>query len=104
FFLVWVIFGTAVDPKAPRVGGLAIGFTVVANTLALYPLTGASMNPARSLGPAVASGIFEGQIVFWTAPIVGGALAALFYDQLFIRRGPEPVDHGAIDAGPATRV
>ncbi|HEX5580911.1 MAG TPA: aquaporin, partial [Gemmatimonadaceae bacterium] len=97
FFLVWVVFGTAVDPKAPRMGGLAIGLTVTANMLAILPLTGGSMNPARSLGPAVATGIFEGQIVFWTAPLVGGALAALLYDQLFIRRGDEPVDHGAIE-------
>lgn len=97
FFLVWVVFGTAVDPKAPRTGGLHIGFTLSALMLAILPLTGGSMNPARSLGPAVATGIFEGQIVFWTAPIVGGALAALLYDQFFIRRGTEPVDHGAID-------
>ncbi|HEY0972729.1 MAG TPA: aquaporin [Gemmatimonadales bacterium] len=97
FFLVWVVFGTAVDPKAPRIGGLAVGLTVVVNMLAIAPLTGGSMNPARSLGPAVATGIFEGQIVFWTAPLVGGAIAALLYDQLFIRRDVEPVDHGAIE-------
>ena len=97
FFLVFVVFGTAVDPQAPKVGGLAIGLTVAADILAIGPLTGASMNPARSLGPAVASGIFEGQIIYWVGPILGGVAAALVYDSLFLRRGVEPVDHGPID-------
>jgi aquaporin Z len=96
FFLVWVIFGTAVDPDAPRVGGFAIGLTIAADILAIGPLTGASMNPARSLGPAVASGIFEAQAVYWIGPIVGALIAALLYDRLFLRRAPEPIDHGAV--------
>lgn len=96
FFLVWVIFGTAVDPHAPRVGGFAIGLTVTAGILAIGPLTGGSMNPARSFGPAVASGIFEAQLIYWAAPITGAVVAAVLYDQLFLRRGPEPLDHGAV--------
>jgi len=96
FFLVFVIFGTAVDPKAPRIAGLAIGLTIAADILAIGPFTGASMNPARSFGPAVASGIFEGQAVYWVGPLIGGVAAALLYDTLFIRREREPVDHGAI--------
>jgi len=96
FFLAFVIFGTAVDPKAPRIAGLAIGFTIAADILAIGPFTGASMNPARSLGPAVASGIFEGQLVYWIGPIIGAVAAALLYDSLFIRREREPVDHGAV--------
>jgi MIP family channel proteins len=96
FFLVFTVFGTAVDPNAPRVGGLAIGLAVTADILAIGPLTGGSMNPARSFGPAVASGIFEGQVVYWTGPILGGLAAALLYDTLFLRRGVEPVDHGAV--------
>src|ERR1700759_488419 len=77
FFLVFVVFGTAVDPKAPKVGGFAIGLTVTADILAIGPLTGASMNPARSFGPAVASGVFEGQAAYWIGPIVGGVAAAV---------------------------
>jgi MIP family channel proteins len=96
FLLVFVIFGTAVDPNAPRVGGLAIGLTVAAGILAIGPLTGGSMNPARSFGPAVATGIFEGQAAYWTGPIAGAIVAALLYDSLFLRRGVEPVDHGAV--------
>src|SRR5215212_1659712 len=96
FFLVMVVFGTAVDPKSPRVGGLAIGFVVAADILAIGPLTGGSMNPARSFGPAVASGIFEAQFIFWAAPIVGGVAAALLYEYLFMRREIEPVSHGTL--------
>lgn len=96
FLFVLVVFGTAVDPKAPRVGGLAIGFAITAGILAIGPITGGSMNPARSFGPAVASGVYEGQIIYWTAPILGGILAALLYEHLFLRGGPEPVDHGTV--------
>ena len=96
FFLVFVIFGTAVDPDAPKVGGFAIGLTIAADILAIGPLTGGSMNPARSLGPAVASGIWEGQIIYWTGPVVGAIVAALLYDTLFLRRPAEPITHGAV--------
>ena len=96
FFLVLVVFGTAVDPKAPRIGGLAIGFVVAADILAIGPITGGSMNPARSFGPAVASGVFEAQIIYWAAPIAGAIVAALLYDFLFLRREVEPVSHGTL--------
>ena len=96
FFLVFVVFGTAVDPRAPVVGGFAIGLTLSAAILAIGPLTGASLNPARSFGPAVASGVFEAQVIYWIGPILGGLAAALLYDLLFLPRRPEPVDHGAV--------
>src|SRR5690606_27655269 len=96
FFLVFVIFGTAVDRESPRIGGLAIGLTAMVSTLAIYPLTGSSLNPARSFGPAVATGIFEAQAIYWFAPITGAIVAAVLSDQLFLRRSAEPVDHGAV--------
>jgi MIP family channel proteins len=96
FFLTFVVFGTAVDPAAPKVGGFAIGLAVTADILAIGPLTGGSMNPARSFGPAVASGVLEGQLIYWIGPIIGSIAAALLYDRLFLRRGKEPVDHGAV--------
>ena len=96
FFLTFVVFGTAVDPQAPKVGGFAIGLAVTADILAIGPLTGAALNPARAFGPAVASGSYEGQIIYWLGPLVGGVIAAVLYDQLFLRRGLEPVDHGAV--------
>jgi MIP family channel proteins len=96
FFLVFVIYGTVVDQRGPKIGGLAIGFVIAADILAIGPLTGASMNPARSFGPAVASGVFEAQLLYWAAPIVGGLLAGVLYEYLFMRRGREPVDHGEL--------
>ncbi|MGH7663327.1 MAG: MIP/aquaporin family protein [Gemmatimonadaceae bacterium] len=96
FFLTFAVFGTAVDPRSPKVGGFAIGLTVTAMILAIGPLTGASLNPARSFGPAVASGIFEGQFIYWVGPILGGIIAALVYDSLFLPRILEPADHGAV--------
>lgn len=97
FFLTFTVFGTAVDPKAPHVGGFAIGLVVTLDILAIGPLTGASMNPARSFGPALVTGIFEGQFIYWTAPIVGSIVAALLYETLYIPREREPVEHGAIE-------
>ena len=99
FFLVMAVFGTAVDPEAPRVGGFAIGLTLTASILAIGPYTGGSLNPARSFGPAVASNIYEGQLIYWLAPLVGGIVAALVYDRLFLPRAPEPLDHGAVQPG-----
>jgi MIP family channel proteins len=96
FFLVFVVFGTAVDLKGPKIGGLAIGLTIAADILAIGPLTGASMNPARSFGPAVASGVYEAQLLYWAAPILGGLIAALLYEFLFLRIGREPVLHGEL--------
>jgi aquaporin Z len=96
FFLVFVVFATAVDPRAPKVGGFAIGLTVSAGILGIGPLTGGSMNPARSFGPAVVTHIFEGQTAYWVGPLLGGICAALLYDRLFLPREPEPFDHGAV--------
>ena len=80
FFLMVVIYGTAVYEAGPKIGGLAIGLTIAADILAIGPLTGASMNPARSFGPAIASGVFAGQIVYWIGPIIGAVLAALVWE------------------------
>jgi len=96
FFLVFVVFGTAVDPRAPKVGGFAIGLTVTAGILAIGPLTGGSMNPARSFGPAIVGHFYEGQTAYWIGPLIGGIVAALLYDKLFLPRESEPVDHGAV--------
>ncbi len=100
FFLMFVVFGTAVDSRAPKVGGFAIGLTVTAGILAIGPLTGGSMNPARSFGPALVTHIFEGQTAYWVGPILGAVVAALLYDRLFMTRatdtGTEPADHGAV--------
>lgn len=79
FFLVFVVFGTAVDKRAPKVAGFAIGLTVMVDVLAGGALTGAAMNPARAIGPAIASLYFTNWYVYWIGPIVGAVVAALIY-------------------------
>jgi MIP family channel proteins len=96
FFLVWAVFATAVDPNAPKVGGFAIGLTIAADILVIGPFTGGSMNPARSFGPALVSGNWEAQAVYWIGPLIGAILAGVLYDRVFLRREPEPGDHGAV--------
>lgn len=77
--LVLVVFGTAIDSRGPKIGGLAIGLAVAADILAGGPLTGAAMNPARWFGPAVASLNFENWWVWIVGPLLGAAVAALLY-------------------------
>jgi MIP family channel proteins len=77
--LLVAVLGTAIDPRAPKIGGLAIGLAVAADILMGGPLTGAAMNPARWFGPAVASGTYADWYVWWIGPLVGGAIVALVY-------------------------
>jgi MIP family channel proteins len=86
FLLMFVIYGTAVQEDHPRIGGSAIGLTVGAIILAIGPLTGASVNPARSFGPAFISGVWEGHAVYWIGPIAGAIVAALVWEFVLIRR------------------
>jgi MIP family channel proteins len=85
FLLVFAIFGTAVDPRAPKVGGFGIGLTIAFDILLGGPLTGASMNPARTFGPGIwEAGILgfdrmRDHFVYWIGPIAGGILAGLVY-------------------------
>ena len=84
FFLVIVIFGTAVDGRAPKLGGIAIGLTISMDILAGGPLTGAAMNPVRALGPALAAGSWDNHLVYWIGPTVGAVVAALLYHYVFL--------------------
>ena len=81
YFLMFVIYGTAVYADAPKIGGLAIGLTIAADILAIGPLTGGSMNPARSFGPAIASGVYSGLlVVYFLGPILGAIAAAMTWE------------------------
>ena len=86
FLLVIAIFGTAVDPRgaAVKIGGFGIGLTVAFNILAAGAVTGASMNPARSFGPALVHGMWAWHMFYWVAPIAGGIAAAVIYDNLIL--------------------
>jgi MIP family channel proteins len=88
FFLVWVVFATAIDPEGAfnKVAGLAIGFVIAMDIMMGGPFTGASMNPARSLGPAVVGGEYAGLWVYFIGPVIGATLAAVAYDLIVLRR------------------
>jgi glycerol uptake facilitator-like aquaporin len=83
FFLVLAVYGTAVDPRHPPIGGLAIGLTVFVDILVAGNVTGAAMNPARAFGPAVVSNFWTNQLVYWIGPLIGGAVAGVIYKTLF---------------------
>lgn len=85
FFLVLAVWGTAVDARSPRIGGFGIGLTVAFNILMGGFISGASMNPARTFGPALASGVWNAHWIYWVGPLLGGGLAALVYQGFFLR-------------------
>jgi MIP family channel proteins len=85
FFLVFVVYGTAVDERGRGVAGFAIGSTITLDILFGGPLTGAAMNPARVFGPALAANFWHDHYVYWLGPMIGGALGGLVYG-LFIER------------------
>ncbi len=87
FVLVFVIFATAVDPGGMgNLAPLAIGLTVLVDHLVAVPITGASMNPARSFGPALVAGYWADHWIYWVGPLLGGAGAALVYQFAFMNR------------------
>src|SRR5438128_3077763 len=75
--LLTAVFGTAIDPRAPKVGGLAIGFAVAADILMGGPLTGAAMNPARWFGPAAVTGMWDNWFVWIIGPLLRESFVAL---------------------------
>jgi len=82
--LLTAVFGTAVDPRAPRIGGIAIGLAVGADILMGGPLTGAAMNPARWFGPAVVSGVYDNAVVWTLGPLLGALVVAVMWRFLFL--------------------
>ncbi|MDA4119520.1 MAG: aquaporin [Thaumarchaeota archaeon] len=89
FVLVIAIYGTAVDFRAPRIGGLGIGLAVLADVLVAGNLTGAAMNPARAFGPMVAGGFYPGYwFIYAIGPVVGALLAGFAY-RFALENGPK---------------
>lgn len=96
FLLVTTIFAVAVDKRGPKnIYGFAIGLTVCFDILCAGKFTGASMNPARSFGPALIGEQWDLWYCYWIGPIVGGVLAALVYDRVVIGKDAA----GGDDAG-----
>ena len=83
--LLTAVFGTAVDPRAPKtIAGLGIGLAITADIFMGGPLTGAAMNPARWFGPALVAGKFDNAIVWIAGPLRGAAVVAAIYRLLFL--------------------
>ncbi|GFZ07146.1 NOD26-like intrinsic protein 1;2 [Actinidia rufa] len=81
FYLMFVISGVATDNRAiGELAGLAVGATVLLNVMFAGPISGASMNPARSLGPAIVSNRYEGIWIYILAPISGAVAGAWVYN------------------------
>ena len=90
--LVFVIFATAIaiNPRGPgAIAPIAIGLTIVADHLVGVSLSGASMNPARSFGPALVAGEWADHWIYWVGPLAGGGLAALVYQWVYLRQAGE---------------
>ena len=106
FFLVWVVFATAVDPRGTfkSIAGLAIGLTITMDIFVGGPLTGAAMNPARAFGPELVHKYWANGWIWYVGPVVGAAAAALLYSWFYLRPlEPEPVgppETGVEEPGP----
>jgi aquaporin TIP len=100
FFLVWVVFATAADPGGAfkSIAGMAIGLTITFDIFMGGPLTGAAMNPARAFGPELVSRHWSNAWVWYVGPFVGGAVAALAYEWLYLRP-PAPLPVGPPETG-----
>jgi MIP family channel proteins len=79
FILALVVFGTMVDRRSPKINGLYVGLSLTAAALAIGPFTGACLNPARYLGPAIQGAGYQDLMIYTAGPILGAAIAALIY-------------------------
>jgi aquaporin Z len=86
FFLVSAVFGTAVSSDAPKVGGFGIGLVLFFDIMVGGTMTGAAMNPARAFGPALVSGTWFAQPVWWVGPILGGIVAAQLWERVLLTK------------------
>ncbi|MGH3036362.1 MAG: aquaporin [Gaiellaceae bacterium] len=99
FLLVWVIFASAADPRGSfaSIAGLAIGLTITLDILMGGPLTGAAMNPSRAFGPELVAWFWADAWIWYIAPLLGGGLAALAYEHLYLR-GLEVPPAGTVES------
>lgn len=92
FFLVLVVFGTAVDRRAAAIGGFGIGLAYSLGILLAGPLGAGVMNPVRAFAPAAVGSIWStSQFVFWIGPLIGGIAAGLLYNFVFLRDTDEAI-------------
>lgn len=87
FLLMTAIYGSAIDTRGPalKIGGFGIGLAVTANILACGPVTGASMNPARSFGPALVQGVWDWHGLYWLSTTAGAVASAVIYEHVMLK-------------------
>ncbi|KAK9119267.1 hypothetical protein Scep_017360 [Stephania cephalantha] len=93
FSMMFITSAVATDTKARgELGGIAVGSAVCITSILAGPISGGSMNPARTIGPAIASRYYKGLWVYLVGPLMGTLLGALSYN--FVRASEKPVDDG----------
>jgi len=86
FFLVSAVFGTAVSSEAPKIAGFGIGLAIFVDALVGGGLTGAMMNPARAIGPALVAWQWNAHAVYWIGPLIGGGVAGALWKAVLLPR------------------
>src|SRR5256886_10939930 len=86
FFLVSAVFGTAVSPEAPKIGGFGIGLAIFVDALVGGSFTGAVMNPARAIGPALVAWQWNAHAVYWIGPLIGAGVAGALWKAVLLPR------------------
>jgi aquaporin Z len=91
FFLMYVIYGTAVDKRGPAaIAPLAIGLTITMDIFANGAVGGAAMNPARHFGPALVGNVWTDGWIWYIAPLIGMAIAAIIYNYVYLAAAENP--------------
>lgn len=85
FMLTFAVFSTAVDSRSPQIAGFGIGLTLAASILIGGPISGASLNPARTFGTGLIGGVWSMHWVYWVGPIVGALIAGMLYHYFILR-------------------
>ncbi|NYT19103.1 MAG: aquaporin [Methanosarcinales archaeon] len=94
FMLVFTIFGVAIDNRtSTKYAGVLIGTIVFLDIIVGESLTGASMNPARTFGPALVLGHWADHLVYWIGPLTGGIFAAVIYTKVFSLKTDDRTDN-----------
>jgi aquaporin TIP len=92
FFLVWMVWATAVDPRGTfkAIAGLGIGLAITMDIFAGAAVTGAAMNPSRAFGPQLVGDLWANAWVWYVGPVAGAVVAALAYEWLYLRGRAAP--------------
>jgi aquaporin Z len=86
FMLAFAVMGTAVDPRAPKIGGFGVGLIVMCGILAGGQMTGGAMNPARAFGSMLVGWQWTGALIYWIGPVLGAVVAMQLYERVLMEK------------------